>query len=149
MIEATIKKGKLVFVGVHEYEKNAEKKSVITYIVRDVETEKSYGSLVCTQFVDGHKPSTLKNGSYVKVSVTMRENLKKNDDGTFAKDDKGHYISTGFDFYVNSIENIDAPETATKEQQASKEPLQPLPFELTEEQKKGLTSEQKAALGIK
>ena len=142
MIRAQIKQGTIKFVGKHEYVKNEQKQTLITYIVRDTENDKSKGSMVCLQFADGHDLKTLSKGDTVTVKGTLHEKFKRDSEGNIVKDEKGRFVTAGVELYIDQIDRIETPETKP-------EPLQPLPFDLTEEQKASLTPEQRAALNIK
>lgn len=142
MIKAQIKQGTIKFVGKHEYEKKEQKQTLITYIVRDCETDKSKESLVCLQFADGHDLKTLSTGDTVTVKGTLHRKYKRDSDGKVVTNEKGRFETEDIELYIDQIDRIETPETKP-------EPLQPLPFDLTEEQKASLTPEQRAALNIK
>jgi hypothetical protein len=131
MIRANIKQGEIKYV--RNYEAKNKDLTILTYIVRDTESEKSKGSMVCVQFIDGKNVTPLKKGDTVTVTGSLNEKLKKDADGKFLKDEKGHLISDGFELVIDTIKAIEP---------AKKEPPKfnpdDLPFELTPEQKAAL-----------
>ena len=148
MIKAIINKGIIKFA--QKYITKDSSKAVITYIVRDVETEKDKGSIFVKDFVAA-TAEPFKVGDIISVVGNLFEQFKR-ENGQIVKDEKGHFITERWEILVNTIELLPPepkkePKEETKEEPKS-QPTESLPFDLTEEQKAQLTPEMRKTLGL-
>lgn len=140
MIKAIINKGIIKFA--QKYITKDTTKAVITYIVKDVETEKDKGSIFVKDFVAA-TAEPFKVGDTIKVSGNLFEQFKR-ENGQIAKDAKGHFITDKWEILANKIELL--PQEPKEE--PTPQPTESLPFDLTEEQKAQLTPEMRKTLGL-
>jgi len=140
MIKAIINKGIIKFA--QKYICKDTTKAVITYIVRDVETEKDKGSIFVKDFVAA-TAEPFKVGDVIGVSGNLFEQFKR-ENGQIVKDEKGHFITDKWEILANTIELL--PQEPKEEPKP--QPTESLPFDLTEEQKAQLTPEMRKTLGL-
>ena len=140
MIKAIINKGIIKFAK--KYITKDRSKAVITYIVRDVETEKDKGSIFVKDFVEA-TAEPFKVGDVIKASGNLYEQFKR-ENGQIVKDEKGHFITDKWEILSNTIKLL--PQEPKEEPKL--QPTDSLPFELTEEQKASLSPEMRKTLGL-
>ena len=147
MIKTIIKSGIIRWLKKHEMTtKDGKDLTIINYIVRDIESEKSKGSLVCVHFINEKNVTPLALNDIVTVSGNLFERFAKDSNGKFLKDEKGKLVSAGFEMHIEKIEKTGHKEDVKKTVQKDevKKNVQKDPKDMSKEELEALLAAKKA-----